>query len=251
MAIRLMCVVAHPDDESAAFGGALLLAAERGIETYVVCMTDGQAATFRGEAKSAAELGQIRRAEFAAACKVLRTTKHEVLQYQDGQLEKANFLEATEALVERMRNWQPHVVLTFGGDGGLNTHRDHTMVSAFTTAAFHWAGRKSRFPEQLEQGLSTHLAQKLYYLSYDFLLEGSDPLCPAPYSVMLDVHCVAEKKRMAFQQHTSQLPVMDRIAGAIKKYGDRVFNRELYALAACSTQKASTMETDLFKEIVA
>lgn len=226
------------------------MAAERGVKTYIVCMTDGQAATFRGEASSSAELGQIRRAEFAAACKVLGAAKHEVLPYQDGQLEHTNFVEATGALVERIRGWQPHVVLTFGGDGGLNTHRDHTMVSAFTTAAFHWAGRSSRFPRQLEQGLAPHLAQKLYYLSYDFLLEGSEPLCPAPYSVTLDVHCVVEKKRLAFHQHTSQLPVLDRIMGAIGKYGDRVFNRELYTLAACSTQKASGMETDLFTGVV-
>ena len=50
MGLKLMCVVAHPDDECFAFGGALALAADTGIETYVVCLTDGQAATNRGDA---------------------------------------------------------------------------------------------------------------------------------------------------------------------------------------------------------
>ncbi len=47
MGLKLVCVVAHPDDECYAFGGALALAAAQGVETYVVCLTDGQAATNR------------------------------------------------------------------------------------------------------------------------------------------------------------------------------------------------------------
>ncbi len=88
MGQRLMCVVAHPDDECFAFGGALALAADRGIETYVICMTDGQAATHRGaRLASGVELGKMRRQEFAASCKVLGVTEHELLDYHDGQLQ--------------------------------------------------------------------------------------------------------------------------------------------------------------------
>jgi hypothetical protein len=61
--LKLLCVTAHPDDECFGFGGALMLAAERGIETSVLCFTDGQAATNRGTATTHAELGQMRRAE--------------------------------------------------------------------------------------------------------------------------------------------------------------------------------------------
>ena len=84
---RLMCVVAHPDDECFAFGGALALAADRGIETYVVCLTDGQAATNRGSCGLGMQsLERMRRAEFAASCEVLGVTHHELLDYQDAQL---------------------------------------------------------------------------------------------------------------------------------------------------------------------
>ena len=86
MGQRSTCVVAHPDDECYGFGGVLALAADRGIETYVVCMTDGQAATDRGTAASGSELGAMRRAEFAAS-KVLGATEYESLDDQDGQLE--------------------------------------------------------------------------------------------------------------------------------------------------------------------
>ena len=37
-------------------------------------------------------------------------------------------LLAAGRLVERMRRFKPDVVMTFGGDGGLNTHADHMMV---------------------------------------------------------------------------------------------------------------------------
>ncbi len=117
MGLKMMVVVAHPDDECFAFGGAIALAADRGVETYVVCLTDGQAATYRGDAASGEELGRIRREEFAASCRVLGVTHHELLDYQDGRLEFAEFSRAAGRLVERMRRFKPDVVVTFGGDG--------------------------------------------------------------------------------------------------------------------------------------
>ena len=87
MGLKLMCVTAHPDDECFGFGGALALAADRGIETYVVCLTDGQAASNRGNAASGAVLGAIRREEFRRSCEVLGVTQHELMDYHDGRLE--------------------------------------------------------------------------------------------------------------------------------------------------------------------
>ncbi len=77
MPLKLLCVTAHPDDECFAFGGALALAVERGVEVSVLCLTDGQAATNRGTAKSGAELGAMRRKEFEAraSCWASRTTR--------------------------------------------------------------------------------------------------------------------------------------------------------------------------------
>ncbi len=146
MPLKLLCVTAHPDDECFAFGGALALAVERGVEVSVLCLTDGQAATNRGTAASGAELGAMRRKEFVESCKLLGIAHYEVLNYQDAQLEFANFSEVAGLLTERIRTWRPDVVLTFGGDGALNTHPDHSLVSFFTTAAFHWGGTAEALP---------------------------------------------------------------------------------------------------------
>ena len=79
--LKLLCITAHPDDEAGAFGGTLLLYQERGVETSVVCLTAGTAARNRGTARSNEELAELRRAEFAASCKVLNVSHGEVLDY--------------------------------------------------------------------------------------------------------------------------------------------------------------------------
>ena len=140
MSLRLLLITAHPDDECFAFGGALALAADRAVETTVLCLTDGQAAKHRGDSHSSQNLGQIRRAEFEASCKILGVTHAETLNYQDAQLEHEPLSKIAGDLVQRIRAIKPHVVLTFGADGAANTHPDHTSVSLATTAAFHWAG---------------------------------------------------------------------------------------------------------------
>src|SRR5262249_62128729 len=77
--LRLLCFTAHPDDEAGGFGGTLLRYSERGIETHVVCLTPGQAATHRGNARSDEELSAMRRREFEAAGKLLKISHGTVL----------------------------------------------------------------------------------------------------------------------------------------------------------------------------
>lgn len=237
--MKLMCVVAHPDDECFGFGGALALAAQRGIETYVVCLTDGQAATHRGDAASGDELGRMRREEFAASCMVLGVTHHELLDYQDGRLEFADFSRAAGRLVERMRRFKPDVVLTFGSDGGLNTHADHMIVSSLTTAAFHWAGREKRYPDLA----AAFQPKRLFYLTTNFFMPERQAPLPMPWSVKLDIASVRERKIEAFRQHTSQAPLMDRTKELFERYG----GEEFYALVASAEPQPVRLSVDLFE----
>src|SRR5271167_3038455 len=104
---KLLCVTAHPDDEAGAFGGTLLLYHERGVQTFVVCMTAGTAARNRGTARTPEELAELRRAEFAASCKMLQVTHGEILDYPDGKLDRVDLYQAASDLVLRIRQIRP------------------------------------------------------------------------------------------------------------------------------------------------
>ena len=235
----MMLVVAHPDDECFAFGGALALAADSGVETYVICLTDGQAATHRGEAASVQELGAMRRAEFAESCRILGVTHHELLDYPDGRLEFVDFPRAAGRLVERMRRFKPDVVVTFGSDGGPNTHADHMIASMLTTAAFHWAGRPQRYPGLAEP----FQPRRLFTQTSNFFLPDRQPPLISPWTVALDIRSVQERKAEAFRAHASQAPLMEKTKALFEEHG----GEELYTLLATDKPQAARLMTDLFE----
>lgn len=157
--LRLMCITAHPDDEAGGFGGVLRLYADRGVETCVLCLTPGQAATYRGGAKDDHELATMRRKEFAASCEILRVSRGIVLDYPDGHLHRQDLYRVVRDLILQVRGFCPQVVLTFGPEGGVTAHSDHSMASLYATLAFHWAGRENCFPDQFGSGVTAHRAQ--------------------------------------------------------------------------------------------
>ena len=210
--LRLLCVTAHPDDEAGAFGGTLLLYHERGVETSVLCLTAGTAARNRGTARTDDELAALRRAEFAASCQLLNVSRYEVLNYPDSKLDRTDFYAVVGTLVQRIRQIRPQVILTFGIDGGLTGHADHAMAGVFASMAFEWAGRPDRFPEQIENGLQPHRAQKLYYQTADFLLPDRQPIAPPTVTARIEIGKERfEKKVEAFKQHTTQAPLFERV----------------------------------------
>ncbi len=250
MAYRLMCLTAHPDDESGAFAGALLTAHARDAETSVICLTEGQAATFRGTARTAQELADFRRAEFHAACKVLNVTYGEVLEYPDGELRRQSFYDLAGVLVRKIRERRPQVVLTFGGDGGVNLHRDHTMISLLATAAFHWAGKQNAYDEQIAEGLQPYAPQKLYYSSPPFLItrssEDEGRIAQVPYSLSVDMAEWKDRKLEAFLQHSTQREVLERVREVFDRHADI----ERYLLVASRAGGKAEEDRDIFQGVI-
>lgn len=245
--LRLLCVTAHPDDEAGAFGGTLALYADRGVETSVVCLTAGTAAKNRGLARTDEELAALRTAELKASCQFLGVANCEVLNYPDSKLDRANFYEVVGDLVMRIRKLRPHVVITFGTDGGLTGHLDHAMASAFATQAFQWAGRPDRYQEQLEQGLKPHRAQKLYHCTADFVLPDRMPIAPPTVTARIEVgRDRFEKKNQAFMLHRTQTPLFDRL----RKNLGKMPTYEMFHLAATREPREAKFESDLFDGVI-
>src|SRR5205085_3655480 len=71
--LRLMCVFAHPDDESLGTGGTLAKYAAEGVETYLVTATRGERGRFGdgGDRPPPEVVGATREAEPRAAARVL------------------------------------------------------------------------------------------------------------------------------------------------------------------------------------
>lgn len=244
--LRLLCITAHPDDEAGGFGGTLLQYALRGVETHVICLTPGQAATHRGGARSDEELAAMRRREFAASCRLLHVAGSTVLDYPDAKLDQQNFYSVVGDLTHRIRQIGPQVVITLGPEGGITAHHDHSMASIFATMAFHWSGRTNRFPEQLQAGLAPHRCQKLYYGTAMFALRGRQPVSLSPASAIIELGREGlEAKIAAFKCHTSQAPLFPIFEETVRGRG----GQELFHLAASVKPRKAEMETDLFAEV--
>jgi LmbE family N-acetylglucosaminyl deacetylase len=244
---RLLCFTAHPDDEAGAFGGTLLRYAERGVETHVVCLTPGQAATHRGNAKSEEELSEMRRNEFAASCRMLNVAHSTVLNYPDGRLDRQDFQTVVADLAHRVREIRPDIIVTMGPEGAITAHPDHSMVSIFATMAYHWAGRSNRFTDQLQNGLRPHQTQKLYFGTALFTMPDRQPVSLPPSSAVIHLtEHEQDVKINAFKQHTTQSPLFPFFEETVRKRG----RLELFHLAASATPRKMETETDLFEGIV-
>jgi LmbE family N-acetylglucosaminyl deacetylase len=161
--LRLMCVLAHPDDESLGNGGVLAKYAAEGIETYLVTATRGERG-WRGNEEDypgPEALGKRREAELYAAAEVLGLRRVDFLDYLDGELDQAPTEEVIAKIAGHLRCVKPQVVLTFGPDGSYG-HPDHIAISQFTTAAIVRAAD----PAFVNAGpLAPHCVSKLYYMA--------------------------------------------------------------------------------------
>lgn len=160
---RLLAVLAHPDDESLGFGGTLAKYAAEGVETHLLTATRGERGRFGAEGRNAdpAVVGRVREAELRAAADVLGIQEVSILGYGDGAVDTVDVATAIPAIAAHIRRVRPHVVLTFGPEGGYG-HPDHIAISQFTTAAVVCAGDSGYGGDSLP----AHRVSKLHYMAW-------------------------------------------------------------------------------------
>lgn len=159
--LKLMCILAHPDDETLGFGGILARYADEGVATSLVTATRGEHGWPGADEDypGPKALGRVREQELHAAAEVLGLGEVRFLDYEDGQLDQADPREAVARIVAHLRRVRPHVVATFGPDGAYG-HPDHIAISQFATAAVVAAADPSY---GAGNGLPPHRVSKLYY----------------------------------------------------------------------------------------
>jgi mycothiol S-conjugate amidase len=162
-ALRLMSVHAHPDDESSKGAATLARYVAEGHEVMVVTCTGGERGSILNPAMDQPgvleNMPEIRRSEMASAVEALGV-QHRWLGFVDSGLPEGDPkplppegsfsmipLEGpTEELVRIVREFQPHVVITYDEKGGYS-HPDHVRCHEVSVAAFDAAGDPERYPD--------------------------------------------------------------------------------------------------------
>lgn len=161
--LRLMCVHAHPDDESSKGAATMARYAREGADVLVVTLTDGSRGSVLNPAMDRpevlADITAVRAAEMDAAREILGV-RQVFMGWVDSGLPEGDPLpplpegcfaagdleEQTEALVRLVRAERPHVMTTYDEKGGY-PHPDHIRCHEVAMAAFEAAGDPDRFPD--------------------------------------------------------------------------------------------------------
>lgn len=159
--LRLMAVHAHPDDESSKGAATMARYVREGVEVLVCTMTGGERgdilnpAMDRPEVK--ADLARIRSEEMARAREILGVEQR-FLGFVDSGLPEGDprpplpegsfavipLDEAAAPLVQAIREFRPHVILTYDETGGY-PHPDHIKSHQVTVEAFDTAADPDKY----------------------------------------------------------------------------------------------------------
>jgi mycothiol S-conjugate amidase len=173
--LRLMCVHAHPDDESSKGAATMARYSQEGVDVLVVTLTDGSRGSVLNPAMERPEvvdnITAVRAAEMESARQILGV-RQVFMGWVDSGLPEGDPLpplpegcfavgdleEQTRDLVEVVRRERPHVMTTYDEHGGY-PHPDHIRCHEVSIAAFEAAGDPDRFPDAGEPWQPL----KLYY----------------------------------------------------------------------------------------
>jgi LmbE family N-acetylglucosaminyl deacetylase len=258
-----MAVLAHPDDESLATGGILAKYAASGVQTYLVMATRGERGWFGPAADypGPQELGRLREAELRAAARVLGLREIIFLDYQDGELDRADPAGAIAKIVNQVRRVQPDVVVTFDPNG-MYGHPDHIAISQLTTTAVV-AAADPGYPGLTRH--SPHRVAKLYYRAFgqaeQIAYEATFGRLVMPVdsverrfttwpewaiTTRVDTSAYWQQVLQAVECHRSQLPDSQKLKALPVEFQSWLWGRQSYYRAMSLVNGGREVEDDLF-----
>lgn len=284
MTLRLIAVHAHPDDESSKGAATYAHYRDQGVEVLVVSCTGGERGDVLNELvardpKSRRDLAGLRRGEMEKARDILGF-EHRWLGYQDSGLPDegvavpaGSFADvpvevSAEALVRIVREFKPHVMITYNERGGY-PHPDHIRCHEISKLAWEVSGDSEAYPEAGEPWAMS----KLYYESifnpermlrvFETLRERDpeSPMIaqfegmierfadkPSDVTTRVEVGNYFERRDDALRAHASQVAPDSSFFFWPNDLQREAWPSEDYRLAA-SRVATSADETDLFQGI--
>jgi mycothiol S-conjugate amidase len=161
---RLLCVHAHPDDESSKGAATMARYVSEGADVLVVTCTGGEAGSILNPAMDRPDvrdrLPEVRREEMDRAREILGV-RQEWLGFIDSGLPEGDpkpplpegcfalvpVEEAARPLVRILREFRPQVVVTYDENGGY-PHPDHIQTHLVSMAAITAAADPTRYPDE-------------------------------------------------------------------------------------------------------
>jgi len=261
--LRLMCVLAHPDDESLGTGGVLAKCAAEGVATYLLTATRGERGRFGDGRESPEIVGRAREAELHAAARELGLREVTLLDYPDGALDKVDTAEAIEKISAHLRRVRPHVVITFGPEGAYG-HPDHIAICQFTTAAIVCAADPG-FASRASIG-EPHRVSKLYYIAWSpkkwtayqaalrklvFEVDGEErQAVPWPdwaITTVIDTSQVWPVVWRAVLCHTTQMTIYKKLEALSEEHQRSLWGTQEFYRVFSSVNGGRALESDVFE----
>jgi N-acetylglucosamine malate deacetylase 2 len=200
-------VFAHPDDEVFGPGGTLALFAKEGRDTYIICVTDGDAG--QNSSNDHRRLGEIRREELQKSAKELGVKEVFFLGYKDGTLSNNLYHEVAKKITDILDRLDPEILLTME-HRGVSGHLDHIAVSMISSYVYE---HKKSIKEIWYYAL-TEEARKLqspYFIYFPPGYKASE------INKTVTIGSVWDQKVRAMHQHLSQTHDINRIIGQFMK----------------------------------
>ena len=254
-ALRLMCVLAHPDDESLGTGGALAKYAAEGIETYLVTATRGERGRFSdGQERPGDDVvGRVREAELRAAARELGVREVTVLGCPDGGLDSVDPERTQATIAGLLHRVKPHVVITFGPEGAYG-HPDHVAISQLTTAAIVRASDRDFSVSKLYHiawSAPTWAAYQAALKKLTITVDGVErQVIPAPQwgvTARIDTGGVWPEVWRAVQCHQTQMSVYKTLAGLPVEHHRALWGVQEFYRAFSLVNGGRRSESDLFE----
>jgi len=262
--LKLLCIFAHPDDESLGVGGALVKYAQEGVETYLITATRGERG-WQGDAQNypgLQALGIMREAELRCASQTLGLREVNFLDYVDGDVDQAEPRQAIAKIVSHIRRIQPQVVVTFPPDG-IYGHPDHIAMSQFTSAAIVCAADPTyRNPNDRP----AHRVQKFYYtvaprddinvyqtifgdlkMTIDGVDRGAVGWDPWAITTQVDTAQYWSAVWQAISCHRSQFPGYSKLEHLTEAQHRVLWGTQKFYRAYSMVNGGRKLETDLFE----
>jgi LmbE family N-acetylglucosaminyl deacetylase len=189
--VDILLITAHPDDSEYGVAGSVARWVREGKSVaYVIC-TSGEKGT-SDRALSPETLAKIREQEQQAAADLLGVREVQFLRYPDQGLEDTP--QMRKHIVQVLRAFRPHTVITTDPYRRYIWHRDHRMIGQVVLdATFPLARDHAAYPDLLDQGFEPHKVKELLFF-------GADET-----NYYIDITATYDIKLEALKCHASQM----------------------------------------------